>query len=486
MNTKNHLFFAIIFACLFFNSTAQEDCTCESNFEWVKKTFEQNDAGFQYIIDKKGQAAYNIHNQLVLEKIKAAKTSTECNELLYEWLKFFRFGHIGIERLTNETSTLTITSQNVIQPAQHTETWKGDISQFEEYIDTKEEVDFEGIWETGAYKIGVQKEGMNYMGFIIESGVETWKPKQIKLKIEQSGDKFKATYYMRDHSPIESDELEMISDNYLKIRDNIILKRLSPAFPTDPLIENYFKSMDSQTPYLEELNVTTLYLRIPSFLHSEKHIIDSVITANKDIILKTENLIIDIRNGTGGSDASYYELLPLLYTNPIREISAEFLSTKQNNQRLLDWSTDPDFDEDTRKLAKDIYEQMQQRLGEFVRLSGEDVTIYNQDVVYEYPKNVGIIINERNGSTDEQFLLAAKQSKKVKLFGTTTFGALDISNMYSVDSPCEEFRLWYCLSRSMRIPNMTIDDIGLQPDYYLDKTIPSYKWVEFVNEILNY
>ena len=85
-------------------STAKgQTCTCESNFEWVKKTFEENDAGFQYIINKKGQAAYNIHNQLMLEKIRAAKTSAECTELLYEWLLFFRSGHIGIERmLTNE------------------------------------------------------------------------------------------------------------------------------------------------------------------------------------------------------------------------------------------------------------------------------------------------------------------------------------------------------------------------------------------------
>jgi len=83
------------------------------------------------------------------------------------------------------------------------------------------------------------------------------------------------------------------------------------------------------------------------------------------------------------------------------------------------------------------------------------------DTVYEYPKNIGIIINENNGSTTEQFLLAAKQSKKVKLFGTTTMGVLDISNMHFVQSPCEEFKLGYCLSKSMRIPHMTIDNKGI-------------------------
>ena len=64
-------------------------------------------------------------------------------------------------------------------------------------------------------------------------------------------------------------------------------------------------------------------------------------------------------------------------------------------------------------------------------------------------------------------------------------GALDVSNMYGVESPCKEFRLWYCLSKSRRIPRMAIDDIGIQPDYCIDESIPEHKWVDFVTEILN-
>jgi hypothetical protein len=451
-------------------------CNCESNFEWVKKTFEENDAGFQYIIDKKGQAAYNIHNQLMLENIKAAKTLTECSKLLREWSTFFRSGHFQIQLLTQE--------QNVSQTANNTatyETWEVDIPQFEKYISSKKEVDYEGIWDIGGIeKIGIKKDGMNYIGFIIESDVDGWRePGLVKLKIEQDGDKLKSTFIMRDHSPVYGGEPELIGDKYILIGMLPSLKRLSPVFPDDPLLENYIKARTSRNPYLDELNATTLYLRIPSFNSGYKSAIDKLLTDNKDKILNTENLIIDLRNNGGGDDDSYSELLPFLYTNPIRIVSMEYLSTVQNNQPYVDMLSNPDLNENSRQQIK----IMQDRLGEFVNPSGRDIYIEQHDVVYEYPKNVGIIIDKGCGSTTEQFLLASKQSKKVKLFGTTTFGALDISNMRSAESPCKEFQLIYCISRSMRIPDMAIDDIGLQPDYYLDKTIPQDKWVEFVNEV---
>ena len=334
-----------------------QPCDCERNFEWLRKTFEENDAGFQHIIDKRGQAAYEIHNQQILERIRNATTLTECVSIMNEWTRFFRIGHIAVRQLINE-------------PA-------------------------------------------------IYQSVPEWQ---------------QAISYLN--------------------------------------------------PYLERLNETTLYLRIPSFVIGQKQAIDSVLAVNREKILTTKNLIIDLRDNDGGSDASFEKLLPFLYTNPIRTVGMEFLSTPYNNQLFLIAAEIPEFGEEQREMFLNFYNTLEGRLGEFV-LFEEEVAIMQLDTVYVFPKNVGIIINERVASTTEQFLLAAKQSKKVKLFGVTTLGALDISNMNHIISPCGRFALGYGISRSLRIPGMAIDDIGLQPDFFIDRTIPQDRWVEFVNDILN-
>ena len=292
---------------------------------------------------------------------------------------------------------------------------------------------------------------------------------------------------MRDHSAQNFESAELLGNNYLEI-GYITLKRIAPNTNTEPQIERYFKAISANNPYFIKINNETTLLRIPRFWGSEKSKIDSVIRANKETILKTPNLLIDLRNNGGGSDGSFQELLPILYTNPIRTVGVEMLSTPLNNQRMLDFINKDEygFDEKGKKWAQESYDKLSKKLGEFVLLNESPVTETNYDTVHEYPKNIGIIINENNGSTTEQFLLAAKQSKKVKLFGTTTTGVLDISNMYFVKSPCEEFELGYSLSKSRRIPEMTIDDKGIQPDYYIDKEIPKYEWIKFVIERLNH
>lgn len=473
----------------FFISTLNygQDCNCEKNFEWVKKTFEENDAGFQYAIDTKGKQAYANHNSVYLKKVKSAQTTLECTKLLYEWMTFFRKGHLGIsiiEKAENKTSNNQNSSISKVD--EKWETLNIDLPKFEQYLNSKKDVDYEGIWETKPYKIGIKREGRNYIGFIIESGAENWKKGQIKLRINKDGEKIKSTFYLRDRSPQEFTSAELLGNNYLQI-GRFILKRLSPKFPTEKAVEDYFNSMVTAKPFIEELNKTTLIFRISSFDGSAKKDIDSVILHNKEKILQTENLIIDLRNNDGGSDRSFREILPFIYTNPIRFVGVEFYSTKLNNQRMLDFINKPEYglDEAGKKWAKEQYDKLEKRLGQFVNLESSVVRIDTMKTIYSNPKNVGIIINEGNASTTEQFLLAAKQSKKVKLFGTTTMGLLDISNMYSVKSPCNEFELGYALSRSMRIPEMTIDNKGIQPDYYIDKSVPQYKWIDFVNEILN-
>jgi hypothetical protein len=477
----------VLFLLLFFPllATAQ-DCDCASNFEWTKKTFEENDAGFAYVVDEKGQQAYEDHSRAYAEKVKDIEDLNECMQTIYEFLTWFRSGHLSIQPVNRQAGQSGGDQPSEEEIRKQFADWEKldvDVADFKAYLETKKEHDYEGIWINGIYKIGIKKVGEDYLGFIIAADGVYWKKGQIKLRINED---HSSTYYLRDHSGENFESAEMLGNNYLEM-GFITLERTYPDLDPDPTVENYFKAISADDPYFEKIDAQTTLLRIPRFWGSEKWKIDSVINANRDVILKTPNLIVDLRNNGGGSDGSFQELLPILYTNPIRTVGVELLSTPLNNQRMLDFINKEEygFDEAGKKWAQQAYDKLSERVGEFVSLNPYPVSVTSFDTIYEYPKNIGIIINENNGSTTEQFLLAAKQSKKVKLFGTTTVGVLDISNMYNVPSPCNEFLLGYSLSKSMRIPEMTIDDKGIQPDYYIDKFIPKYEWVKYVTDVLN-
>lgn len=471
--------FAGILLFLFLNIplVAAQDCSCKDHFEWVKTTFEENDAGFAYALEQKGTSAYEALNQTTSERIQNAETFEECHQILLDWLHFFRKGHVALLNLR--------ASRAGAEAKNSWETRQLDLSAFKEYLVQKPEEDLEGIWNTGSYRIAVKKEGDEYVGSLLEDQGETWKKDEVKLRIFEKDGDLNSIFYMNDRYPRKFQEVRLIDPNTLKT-GSVYLKREHPKTPSPAPVQRFVELMTAEDPSLTRLSESTLLMRIPSFSSSEKTKIDSVINANRELITSTENLILDLRGNGGGSDSSYEELMPFLYSNPVRVVGVELLSTPLNNRRMQDFIDSPDWDEQGKKWAREGLEKLTARPGEFVSLNEESVRTEERDSIYEYPKKVGILINESNGSTAEQFLLAAKQSYKVKLFGTTTFGVLDISNMYAVDDPCGDLKLAYSLSRSMRIPEMTIDSKGIQPDFYLDKSIPLYEWVNFTERMMNH
>jgi len=52
----------IVLIQLSYNGFSQT-CNCSSNLEWLIEIFEKNDAGFQYVIDKKGENSYLAHKK---------------------------------------------------------------------------------------------------------------------------------------------------------------------------------------------------------------------------------------------------------------------------------------------------------------------------------------------------------------------------------------------------------------------------------------
>jgi len=142
------------------------------------------------------------------------------------------------------------------------------------------------------------------------------------------------------------------------------------------------------------------------------------------------------------------------------------------------------FNADTKAFFQTAYNKLEKNKGSFVNIDEQKVSITTFDTVYQYPEKVAIIINKGNASTTEQFLLAARQSKKVKLYGMPTLGALDMSNLNTVISPNGKFILVYATSKSLRLPNFPIDEIGIKPDYIIDRYKNKYDWITFIQKRL--
>jgi len=471
-----------------------QNCNCSSNLKWLIETFEKNDAGFQYVIDQKGKNAYLAHNRISIEKASKIHNENECLELLNDWTEFFRKNHLQVylnDNLSATNDEKELTDKEIINLYKNSPIFEISKKEFEKYVENiKDKSGFEGIWKSEPYTIGIIKDTKNpnreFIGFILKSESPYWQKNQIKLEIiKNSNSKYDMKYYMKGHAVRKIENIELIGNNYI-LADFIRLKRIKPILKTDPKTALFLRSTYTNKSFIEKLSNNTLLLRIPSFRPIMKKEIDNLLAKNNDLISKTENLIIDLRNNGGGSDASYEKIIPYLYTNPIRGLNVQYLSTELNNKRMIEFINDPDESDEDKKWDKKSLEKLNKHIGKFVNLEDNIVSIDTLDTILPYPKNVGILINENCGSTTEQFLLEAKQSRKVKLFGTTTAGALDISNLNWVNSLSGKFTLKYGITKSYRIPEMQIDGKGILPDFYFDKTIKPYEWIKKTEEILNY
>lgn len=210
-------------------------------------------------------------------------------------------------------------------------------------------------------------------------------------------------------------------------------------------------------------------ITIPSCIGINAKILDSIQRSDSAIISRTPNLIIDIRRNTGGKSAVLYPLLPWIYTNPIRRISASTYSTptriSQLQQQLEKGLQNAIYDSTDSVKISDWISKLKKNDGKFV-YRGEDTFYYPE--IRTNPKNVAIIVDYACQSAAELLLLTYIQSKKVKLFGECTAGAVDYLDFYPIETPKNKFSLYLATSKRNFPPGEEIDGKGICPDVYLD------------------
>ncbi len=448
---------------------AQNDYDCSGVLKKLISKVEKEYPGFH--TKTKDKATYeSFKNNLIGSSTSAGNDS--CLKFLRAYVHYFKDGHLTINEANVTKSSVGNKSAKSINV---------DVDNFNKYVENSKD-SLEGIWTTDNYKIGLIKNRNNYEAFIISSKNELWKPKEIKFTMDGNG---KGIYYRGDHS--------QINDTYTIIKNFIIYFKESNASFIRELPKPKMTSENIAAEinllegfYFKELSNQTLLLKITSFNPSYTKRIEKLIEDHKKLLNNHKNLIIDVRGNGGGSDHSIRPILPYLYSNPVRFLGGEYLVTQTLIDGLKIYADNvADKIKDSSDIAyvRSTLKRMEGKMGQFIPYSeGNFYGFSKQDSVYQYPKAVAILINGQCGSTTERFLLDVRQSKKVKLFGTPSYGAIDYVSTRRFDFGYKDYNLYIPTVRAMRLIDYPLDNIGIQPDIYMDKYIGD--WVQYAKEYL--
>jgi len=324
----------------------------------------------------------------------------------------------------------------------------------------------EGIWSIGGdrYRIGILRDApSHFVGVVLATAAEDWQPGQIKAEITRGADgKLTVAYRRGDHGEEKVAGKVVGSGAAIKLEGWGVWARMVPELADPDAIDRAFAS---DRMFLKRLSPTTMWLRMPDFQDDRFQPLKDLLEAHKADLATTSNLLIDLRENGGGADYVYESLLPFLYTRPIYSIGVEMRASADNltlRREIADKVRKQSPDTAAQLDAQNV--RMAKVLGTYFAPQVLPFSIQRYDKVLPFPKRVAVIIDGA-GSTGEQFLLDARQSHKVTMFGQrNSAGVLDFANVVSMTLPSGRFGMAWATSRSLRLPDDPVDEGGISPD----------------------
>lgn len=431
------------------------------------KHVKENYVGFKDKVDKSNRKQFEIFTDS-LKKIAYKTNESECISLCKEWLGFFKDKHMTIAFNSNQPKDSVINFFSMEEKANWSET------KLKSYLaNEKIKLDsVEGIWNnsTNTNKFGVVRDSLNkneFIGFMIKADGVFWVPQQIKFRLKKENEAYHfVSFFARDHS----DYPAKISIN----RDTMDLEEIGKFYRN--FLPKQDLSINQNKPQFKKLDDHTCVLIIPSFAIELKKETDDLMSTNDSTIKNTKHLIIDLRNNTGGAADAFGKILPYLYTGPILTEGAQVLATDDNikdgYERIFNLVSDTIKESYRKKVI-----ELKAHRNQLYLLYPVDTIKFNTTL--NNPSRISILMNKKSASSAELFLLQAKQSKKVKLFGTDSSGSINYLERVETQMPCKFFTLIYPPARLLRADKKKAST-GIKPDVEIPENVKD--WMQFVKE----
>ncbi len=324
----------------------------------------------------------------------------------------------------------------------------------------------EGIWTIeDRYRLVVlrrDRDGDLFDAVVLSTTAENWRAGDVKAILTRQEDgSFGIRYAAGDRTEIGLTGRLVSGGDVLDVGELGIWRR---SFDNPDQARAAERRWPGDAFMLTRIDAETLYLRLPSFSDSHVDTVRALLEANAGKLASTPYLIIDVRGNGGGSDFVYNPVLPYLYTRPIWQIGVE-VRVSPDNMRLRS--------EVAERIASASPEAAQTLRSESERMRTATTSFIRRDPPVDVirlagslpnPARVAVLI-DRAGSSAENFIMDARQSRKVVLMGQeSSAGVIDFGEMMGMTAPSGRFELHWATTRSLRLPNDPVDPDGITPD----------------------
>jgi len=462
------LYLFLNFSCFTIVCAQSATCNCRGTLNELIVKVQNNYPGYPIKITTVNEDGFKKFTDSLKRSADTANF-TSCFHILQAWTGYFKDKHLvlALREGTNDINLIRSIFENTYSfPIMKDSLLK----KWEKAPDSP----LEGIWNTGGlYEVAVIKKNNRYLGVITKGDDIFWTPGQIKFELQQETEfNWKVIFYNRYH---QADTFSTYIDEYSSFLD----LKSSKWEKTYPALSHSITIIPADSFYCSKPDSNNIVLRLPSFDLKYKPLIDSLIKTNFNAITHTPHLIIDVRGNMGGFNLSFEKLLPIIYTDTIVNPGAYIMATDDNIKLYEDLLKNDQYPKENKNLIIKLIKNLKKYRNGYY-LTAEDITTYPK--IQPYPSKVGILMDEGSGSATEFLILAAKQSKKVTLFGKRSTGAVDYLNLVSPrPMSCSQYLLWCPTARSARLPQHPIDNTGIIPDVEIPNQV---NWINFVQQYL--
>lgn len=446
-----------------------QKCACDKELLFAKAKIEKNYSGFGDKINATNRDNYQARAKSYALTAKKIKDPFTCAQHIRDWMSYFEEGNLQLNFTRPAFESFSKKEiEDYFANTRMLADW--DEEKVMKYLNSNTLDPIEGIWENNrkTYRTAIIKEprknkAHTYVGIILAAESKYWQTGMVKLYANKKEEDYSIDFYYLEHDPKTHAGI-LINPGVLLIEGLTQWKKVFPKVEAqyfEAFNPNYYREhFKDGKPKIQVQDSQTVVLKLPSFRGEFAPTIDSMIRNNFGLITSKERLIIDLRGNEGGSDFCFAPLIPLVYTNPIYTEGVSVLASEDNINSWEILLDNPKFSMEIKGRIRELVAEMKLKKGKFVNVPGETTKL---EEVLPKPSHIGILVDKKCAGATEQFLLLAKQSTKVTIYGQPTAGILDYAYMRSTAMPNIPYRLYYATAKSQRLPHKPINPTGIMP-----------------------